>query len=47
MGSDGKLGNVLKIRPPIVFTNDNADLSWPRLGALWQNSERGVAGGAG
>ena len=31
VGGEGKLGNVLKIRPPIVFSRDHADLA---VGAL-------------
>jgi len=31
MGGEGKFGNVLKIRPPIVFARDDADLA---IGAL-------------
>jgi 4-aminobutyrate aminotransferase-like enzyme len=27
VGGEGKLGNVLKIRPPIVFTRENADFA--------------------
>ena len=27
MGGEGKLGNVLKIRPPIVFSRDHAGLA--------------------
>jgi len=27
VGGEGKLGNVLKIRPPIVFSRDHADLA--------------------
>jgi 4-aminobutyrate aminotransferase-like enzyme len=27
IGGEGKAGNVLKIRPPIVFTRENADFA--------------------
>jgi len=27
VGSDGKLGNVLKIRPPIIFRREHADIA--------------------
>ncbi|MBM3519230.1 MAG: aminotransferase class III-fold pyridoxal phosphate-dependent enzyme, partial [Alphaproteobacteria bacterium] len=26
-GSEGKLGNIVKIRPPIVFRKDHADIA--------------------
>jgi 4-aminobutyrate aminotransferase-like enzyme len=27
VGSEGKLSNILKIRPPIVFTAEHADIA--------------------
>jgi 4-aminobutyrate aminotransferase-like enzyme len=27
VGSEGKLGNIIKIRPPIVFSRENADFA--------------------
>ncbi|MGL4295093.1 MAG: aspartate aminotransferase family protein, partial [Aestuariivirga sp.] len=27
MGSEGKLGNIVKIRPPLVFSRENAEFA--------------------
>ena len=32
MGGEGKSGNVLKIRPPIVFTKGHADIAVDAIG---------------
>ncbi len=34
VGTVGKYGNVLKIRPPLCFTRDNADLFLYKLGKV-------------
>ena len=42
IGGEGKLGNVLKIRPPIVFTREHADFAVAALDrALAQALARG------
>lgn len=36
VGSDGKLGNVLKIRPPLVFSREHADFALSALARVMQ-----------
>jgi 4-aminobutyrate aminotransferase-like enzyme len=44
MGGEGKFGNVLKIRPPIVFTKENAQLAVSALDRALEGIRHGVAG---
>jgi len=34
IGATGRFGNVIKVRPPLVFSNDNADLLVEKLDKL-------------
>ena len=43
IGGEGKFGNVLKIRPPIVFTRSNADLAVEALHRALVRLQAGVA----
>ena len=43
IGGEGKFGNVLKIRPPIVFTRQNADLAVHALDRALTRLQAGVA----
>ena len=43
IGGEGKFGNVLKIRPPIVFTRENADLAVHALDRALTRLQAGVA----
>jgi 4-aminobutyrate aminotransferase-like enzyme/tRNA A-37 threonylcarbamoyl transferase component Bud32 len=47
VGGEGKFGNVLKIRPPIVFTREHAGLAAAALDRALTKFRAGVAAGGG
>ena len=47
IGGEGKLGNVLKIRPPIVFSQHDADIAIAALDRALAKLQAGVAGRGG